>query len=74
MSQLINGLNVLYPASDQIRQNFSIPKCDVPILAMTTHALRTEEEKCCRAGMNGYISKPIDVKMLSAKIAAIVEN
>lgn len=34
-------------------------KPDVPVIAMTAHALESDREACAKAGMNGYITKPI---------------
>lgn len=45
-----------YAATQQIRE---VLKLEIPIIAMTAHALAGEREKCLSRGMNEYISKPI---------------
>lgn len=61
-----------YEATQLIRKEFSAPKSNTPIVAMTASALKGEAEKCLAAGMDDYISKPFDKNVLYEKIARLV--
>jgi len=47
---------------------------DVPIIAMTAGAMEGDKKKCFEIGMDGYISKPINIKALDQKIQAVVRQ
>ncbi len=52
-----------YEATSEIRA-LKGPRADIPIIAVTANAFDTDKENASRAGMNGHISKPIDVALL----------
>ena len=45
---------------------------DVPIVALTAHAMQGDEERTLACGCNDYLSKPIDEDLLFAKIRALL--
>ena len=56
-------------ATAEIRKKERLNGCEpLPIIAMTAHAMKGDEERCLAAGMNGYISKPVRAAELFAMI------
>jgi PAS domain S-box-containing protein len=60
-----------YEAATIIRNEL---KNNIPIIAMTAHAMAGEREKCLSLGMNDYISKPINANLLFEKMYELTIN
>lgn len=58
-----------YQATREIRQGSSGERyLNIPIIAMTANAMQGDKEKCLAAGMDDYLSKPIDPDKLDAML------
>ncbi|MDQ3277951.1 MAG: ATP-binding protein [Bacteroidota bacterium] len=60
-----------YTATSVIRNEL---KSNIPIIAMTAHAMAGEKEKCLQMGMNDYVSKPIKETILYNMIGQHAQN
>ncbi len=60
-----------YSATQVIRNELI---SDIPIIAMTAHAMMGEKEKCIQLGMNDYVSKPLKETILYNIIAQYSYN
>ena len=46
---------------------------DIPVVALTAHAMKGDEESVLKAGCTGYISKPIDTREFPGRIEGFLK-
>jgi PAS domain S-box-containing protein len=66
----LNGLET----TQAIRIEEQQTKRHIPIIAMTAHAIKGDRERCLEAGMDAYVSKPIDADKLFDTIEKLTQD
>jgi len=60
-----------FEATEFIRSSLN---SDIPIIALTADVTTVDLAKCKSVGMNDYIAKPVDERLLYSKIVSLVTN
>lgn len=63
-----------YQATQCIRHLNDKKKAEIPIIAMTADAFAEDRKRTFDAGMNGHITKPIDIEKLGAVILSVLNE
>ncbi len=63
-----------YTATKEIRNIYDKRIAAVPIVAMTANAFNEDKQKCLDVGMNGHISKPIDINNLTQELSIVLKS
>ncbi len=63
-----------FEATAIIREKEAKTGKHIPIIAMTAHAMKGDREKCLEAGMDDYISKPLNSDELSRTIERVMRK
>jgi CheY-like chemotaxis protein/HPt (histidine-containing phosphotransfer) domain-containing protein len=58
-----------FEATARIREKEKITGEHIPIIALTARAMKGDREECLKAGMDGYVSKPLKLEELISAIA-----
>ncbi|XP_068343829.1 histidine kinase 1-like [Pyrus communis] len=63
-----------YEATKAIRKSEEGTDLHVPIVALTAHAMLSDEAKCLEVGMDAYLTKPIDYKLMVSTILSLTRT
>ncbi|MBW2690181.1 MAG: response regulator, partial [Deltaproteobacteria bacterium] len=59
-------------ATGVLKQDLAIT--DIPVIALTAHAMQGDEEKALASGCAGYITKPIDTRTFSKTVSQFIDS
>ncbi|XP_009612595.1 histidine kinase 1 isoform X2 [Nicotiana tomentosiformis] len=63
-----------YEATKAIRRAEMGTGTHIPIVALTAHAMSSDEAKCLQVGMDAYLTKPIDRKLMVSTILSLTNR
>lgn len=61
-----------YQASRMLKEQDDLQ--DIPIIALTAHAMKGDREKALQAGCDGYITKPINIRELANQLRPFLKK
>jgi CheY-like chemotaxis protein len=61
-----------FEATKLIREKEGAGGTHLPIIALTAHTMQGDEERCLSSGMDGYVSKPIQLAELFSVIESVI--
>lgn len=64
----IDGLQI----ARDIRKNYLLP--EIPIVCLTAHAYHKERRTAVESGVNAFLTKPVDNKVLLAQVESLLQT
>ena len=63
-----------YEATKAIRNHEAGTSLHIPIIAVTAHAMSSDEAKCLDVGMDAYLTKPIDSNLMVSTVLSLTQR